>query len=201
MIVLHWKNGILHQTYVRVVSLLTRPHFFFIFALGAFMVLAPSTLLADRDHYRDLQIADLNRSGKTIKIEGAFARASAGSAKNGVTYLTIHNTSEQPDHLEGAKTSVARRAEIHSHKHDKGVMRMRPILSIEIPAKAMTVLKPGGDHLMLIGLKAPLENGDEFLLTLIFKNAGEVPVTVEIREVGARMQQRSGGSGHRGHKH
>ena len=173
---------------------------FFAFAFGLLISLAPNPLQAHYKHDRGVQLAGSDRTEKKIKIEGAFARASAGTAKNGVIYLTIHNRSGHPDHLEGAKSGVAKRTELHTHKHDKGVMRMRPIKSVEIPAKDMAVLKPDGDHVMLMGLKAPLKNGDKFPLTLIFKNAGEVTVIVNVRGVGAKMPLQSG-SGHGNHKH
>lgn len=178
--------------------MLARP-LFFALTFGLFIGLTPKLSQAHYKQDPGVQLADSNHSKKTIEIEGAFARASAGLAKNGVIYLTIHNRSGHPDHLEGAKTSMAKRAELHTHKHEKGVMRMRPVKSVKIPSKGIATLKPGGDHVMLMGLKAPLKKGGKFPLTLIFKNGGEVTVTVTIREVGARMQRHSG-SGHGSHK-
>jgi len=121
-----------------------------------------------------------------VTITGAFARASAGPVKTGAAYLTITNWTETGDRLIGARTGVSEKAEIHTHLMDNGIMRMRQVEAVEIPAGGVAELKPGGDHVMLMGLKAPLQEGESFPLTLIFETAGEVEVTVGIAGVGAQ---------------
>lgn len=133
--------------------------------------------------------------GKTVSVDGAFARATIGAGKIGAVYLTIHNPTGAADRLIGATTSAAKRAALHAHLHENGVMRMRPIEAVDIPAHGMAELKPGGDHLMLMGLSAPLRMGAEFPLTLRFAKAGEISIMVKIGAVGATS------AGHGGHKH
>jgi periplasmic copper chaperone A len=139
--------------------------------------------------------AGASSHAKTLKVEGAFARATIGAGKTGAAYLTIHNPTSEADRLIGASTSAAKRVAPHTHLHEDGVMKMRPIKAVEIPAHGMAELKPGGDHLMLMGLKAPLKKGAEFSLTLKFEKAGAVSVTVKIGAVGATS------AGHGAHKH
>jgi hypothetical protein len=73
-------------------------------------------------------------------------------------------------------------------------MRMRPVDAVEVPAGGEAVLEPGGLHVMLIGLKAPLEEGDSFALRLVFEDAGEVEVVTTIEDIA------HGGAG-TGHDH
>jgi copper(I)-binding protein len=137
-----------------------------------------------------------------IAVEAPFARASAGQARNGAAYLSIKNTGAHADRLIGAKAAVSKRAELHTHLHENGVMKMRPVDAIEVPANGMAMLKPGGDHVMLMGLTAPLVEGQTFPLTLVFEKAGEIEVMVSVGGVGAMGGGHGSGQGssHGGHK-
>ncbi len=86
------------------------------------------------------------------------------------------------DRLLSASSPAAGTAEIHSMTMDGNVMKMRQVDAIELAAGQTGELKPGGYHLMLMGLKAPLKAGDQFPLTLKFEKAGEVVVTVKVEE-------------------
>ena len=132
-----------------------------------------------------------------IMITDAFARASAGAAKNAAAFMTLKNHSGRDDHLVAVRAARARKAELHTHIHDQGVMRMRPVARITVPAGAAATLKPGGDHVMLMGLTAPLKKGDTLSLTLVFEHAGEIAVAVPIGAIGARGPSATG----QGHKH
>ena len=132
-----------------------------------------------------------------IMITDAFARASAGAAKNAAAFMTLNNHSDRDDHLVAVRTTRARKAELHTHIDDQGVMRMRPVARITVPAGAAAKLKPGGDHVMFMGLTAPLKKGDTLSLTLVFEHAGEIEVAVRIGAIGARGPAATG----HGHKH
>jgi copper(I)-binding protein len=132
--------------------------------------------------------------GTSLSIEGAFARATIGSGKTGATYLTIRNPTDHPDRLIGARITIAEKASLHTHLHQDGVMKMRPLKAVEIPAKGMVVFKPGAAHLMLMGLKVPLRMGESFPLVLVFEKAGEIIVSIPVLAVGAKS------AGHGAHK-
>lgn len=118
----------------------------------------------------------------TLTIEEPWARASIADAPNSAAYMRIKNTGESPDRLLAAASPVATRVEVHEHIHDDGVMRMREVEGgIALPAGEVTELKPGGYHVMLIGLKERLEAGDRVPLTLTFQTAGSVAVSAEVR--------------------
>ncbi|MBP7339904.1 copper chaperone PCu(A)C [Niveispirillum sp.] len=140
-----------------------------------------------------------------ISVSNPFSRASAPQAKAGAAFLTL-NIDAGADKLVGASSPVADKAELHAHLMEGGVARMRPVEGgIAVNAGTPTELKPGGLHIMLMGLKAPLKQGDSFPLTLTFEKAGEVAVTVPVQGPGAMgpMQGQDHGShgDHAGHQH
>jgi copper(I)-binding protein len=120
-----------------------------------------------------------------LRIDHPWARA-AGANTNGAGYMTIRNTGTQPDRLVAASSPIARTVELHTHILDGEVMRMRPVADIPIPAGQTVRLRPGGLHVMLIGLKEPLRQGTTVPLTLRFERAGETTVQLEIQAAGAR---------------
>ena len=123
-----------------------------------------------------------------VTAENPFARPSAGMSGAGAAYMTIR-AGAVADRLVSASAAVAGKVELHDHIRDGNVMRMRKIETIEIPAGGAAELKPGGLHVMLIGLKAPLKTGESFALTLVFEKAGAVTVKVPVLEMGAGMNQ------------
>ena len=120
-----------------------------------------------------------------ITIGHPWARA-AGANANGAAFMTLRNAGPQPDRLLSATTPIARTVELHTHIRDGEVMRMRPVADIPLPAGQTVHLRPGGLHVMLIGLTEPLRQGATVPLTLRFERAGEVTVQLEIQAAGAR---------------
>lgn len=126
-----------------------------------------------------------------MAVEQPWARATPGRAPTGAAYLTVVNRGKEPDRLLGAATPAATKAELHGHQaaapsgHAGHVMEMRPVAEIEVKAGESVVLKPNGLHVMLVGLKAPLKEGERFPLTLRFARAGEIQVEVPIGRAGA----------------
>lgn len=121
-----------------------------------------------------------------IVIQDAWARASAGIAGTGAVYLTIRNTGTHPDRLIAASAPIARRAELHTHIMKNHVMRMRRIDTVALPPGTTIGFQPGGRHVMLMGLRAPLREGAQFPLTLAFEKAGTLSVDVVVRGIAAR---------------
>lgn len=130
-------------------------------------------------HAKDVQVGNL-------VIETPWSRATPGGAKLGVGYLAIVNVGDKPDQLEALSSPIAERVEIHSTSMQGGVMRMRKIEGgLELKPQEVTELKPGGLHLMFIGLKQPIKQGDEFPVQLVFKRAGKVDLTFIAAGIGA----------------
>lgn len=135
-----------------------------------------------------------------VELSDAWARASPGAAKMGAAYVTLHNPGKTADRLVGASAPVADSIELHMVQKDGDILRMRPTSAIEVGPGATTKLEPGGYHLMLMGLKAPLKNGDRFPLQLRFEHAGTETVEVKVGPSVDAPQGRAGGHGH-GHSH
>ena len=136
-----------------------------------------------------LPIAASAQSGG-VTVENPFARPSAGMSGAGAAYMTVRGGAVA-DKLVSASVASAgfvSKVELHDHIRDGDVMRMRKIDAVEIPAGGAAELKPGGKHVMLIGLRAPLKTGESFDLTLTFEKAGAVTVKVPVLEMGAGMQ-------------
>lgn len=115
-----------------------------------------------------------------ITIGHPYARPSIPGQQVGGGYLKLVNQGVAADRLVSATTAAAASVEIHSMTMEGDVMKMRPVDAIELPSGATVKLQPGGFHLMLMGLKAPLKAGDRIPLTLKFERAGEVVVTVNV---------------------
>lgn len=120
-----------------------------------------------------------------IEVDHVWARASTMVSKAGAAFLTITNKSDVDDKLIGAKASVSKKTEIHTHIHDNGIMKMRKMDFISVPANDTIKLKPGGDHVMFMGLNQPLAENSQFPVTLIFEKAGEKTVVVSVKKLGA----------------
>jgi copper(I)-binding protein len=118
-----------------------------------------------------------------LEIKNAWARATAGKADMGVAYVTIQ--SPTGDRVVSWSTPVAKKAELHTMSMEGMVMKMRPLAGLDIPAGEAVTLKPGGDHVMLMGLNQPLRAGQTFPLTLDFEKAGRRTVMVSVEKVGA----------------
>ena len=115
-----------------------------------------------------------------IRIDHPYARATVPGQPNGGGFLKLSNEGPTADKLVAATSARAGSIELHTMRMEGDVMRMRQVDAIELPAGGSVELKPGGMHLMFIGLKAPLRNGDTFPMTLRFEKAGEVVVTVNV---------------------
>ncbi|MGB0671997.1 MAG: copper chaperone PCu(A)C, partial [Rhodospirillales bacterium] len=113
-----------------------------------------------------------------ITIENAWARATPPGAKVGGAFLTIVNAGET-DRLLTAAAAVSDVVELHTHIHDNGIMRMRQVEAIDT-APGRTELKPGGLHIMFIGLKEPLTAGSHFPVTLTFEKAGALTLDMPV---------------------
>lgn len=135
-----------------------------------------------------------------LKIGHPWSRTTPPAAKVAGGFLTIENTGKQADRLISATFSGSSNVELHEMAVDNGVMRMRELpRGIEIPAGGKVELKPGGLHLMFMGLTSGLKQGSNLKGELVFERAGKIEVEFKIEAMGAR-----GGNdnhNHHGHSH
>lgn len=127
----------------------------------------------------EAQPAPTGRQGD-LEVTGAWARSTPPAARTGAVYVTLINRGQAADRLVKASSTAAARAELHAHLHEGGVMRMKALDAIELPPGERLSLRPGGLHVMLVDLKAPLREGSQLTLTLGFAKAGEMTVEVPV---------------------
>lgn len=128
-----------------------------------------------------------------VTVEDAYARSS--NPKVAGVFLVLKNHGDAPAKLVGVKSDAAAKVELHTHVIEDGVARMRPVEAMEAPAHGEHRLQRGGDHVMMMGLAAPLKDGDGFPLTLVFDDGDEVTVTVTVDN----QRQDTGGMQGMGH--
>lgn len=121
---------------------------------------------------------------QTLEISGGFTRASPKVAHAGAGFMTIRSLG-QADRLLGFRSPICTQPELHTHVNENGMMRMRQVPHIDIPAGGEAVLKPGSLHLMFINLTEPLEEGKMVPVTLVFEQAGEVSLELPVKAPGA----------------
>lgn len=114
-----------------------------------------------------------------IQLSKGWSRPTRGDAP-GAVYLTIENRGSADDRLVGAFTDHAAMAMVHQNELVDGVARMRMAGEINMPAGDQVKMVPGGTHIMLEGLRAPLRTGDEFDLVLKFRKSGDRTTKVEV---------------------
>lgn len=119
-----------------------------------------------------------------LQIEGAWARPTPPGIKVGAVYFTLKNTAGKADRLLALTSPLAERVEIHQTQTRGGLMSMRAVGFLDCPPGQALKVSPGGLHVMLMGLKAPLKVGDQVPLNLKFRDAGMlmILVPVEARE-------------------
>ena len=130
-----------------------------------------------------------------IGIDDPKARPTVAGQPVGGAFMTIVNKGAA-DRLLSATTAAAATVQMHVMAMDGDVMTMREVDAVDLPAGQKVEFKPGGFHLMLMGLKAPLKLGDKFAMTLRFEKAGEVVVTVHVEPVSAPSAAAAPGSHH-----
>ena len=122
-------------------------------------------------------------AAQPVSVSGAWSRATAPHQDSGVVYLSI--TAPAGDTLTGASSPDAAQTMLHQVTHRGAMSGMADMGSLTIPAGGTVRFAPGGDHVMLMGLKHPLKPGDHVGLDLIFARAGVVHVTAPVQPLGA----------------
>ena len=143
----------------------------------ALLITSTLTLHDARAHEREY------RKG-SLEIEHVYATATAPGQPNGAVFIKrLKNSGNASDRLVGGKSNAAKSVEVHQMVMDQNVMKMRDIPGIELPARGRISMDRGsrdGYHLMLMNLTRPLVEGERFNMTLMFQQAGELEVEVEV---------------------
>ncbi|MDY0248799.1 MAG: copper chaperone PCu(A)C [Pseudomonas sp.] len=152
-------------------------------------------------HEHDHQQAISQTKQAALVVESAWSRELPPTAPVGAAFLTVRNHSDQTDRLLRAESAIAEITELHAHLHEGDVMRMVKVDAIDIPAHSDLTLEPGGYHIMLINLHKPLVAGQQLPLSLYFEQAGQVDVTVQIKNSDAGTSVAQPEMDHSEHRH
>ena len=125
------------------------------------------------------------QAASAIRLENPWARRAPAQGghggANGAAYVTIRNDGVEGDALVAAASDAAARVELHETVKDGDVMKMRPLPKLGIAARDRVEMKPGGHHIMLLGLKRDLKPGDRVTVTLTFEKAGPMSIEAPVR--------------------
>ncbi len=119
-----------------------------------------------------------------VSVNDAWSNATPVGASVAAVYLEL--TVDEPDTLLSASTTVADHIEMHTSSEENGMMKMRPLSTVELKGNEPFRLAPGGAHFMLMELRQPLVAGMRFPMTLNLQRAGAVAVQVQVVELGSR---------------
>ena len=116
-----------------------------------------------------------------IVIEDPWVRAVPPTAKNTALFMVIKNNGDEPDVLIGVKTDISKMVSIHKTVNQNGIMKMVHVKKLSIPPGGKVELKPGGYHIMVMGLKRELKTGENVKFTLIFEKSGEIVIKAPVK--------------------
>lgn len=120
----------------------------------------------------------------SIAVSDAWLRPTLGTGRVSAAYMLIDNPTTSDDRLVAVISPIAASVELHQTLMMNGMLEMEPMSAIELPARGRVELKPGGAHIMLLGLTQELKPGDRVTLTLTFEKAKPLTISAEVRDVG-----------------
>ena len=125
-----------------------------------------------------------------IEITNAYIRATPPGIPNSASFLSIKNNTNEDIYLLKIKSSIAKNVEMHQHQMLNGMMKMSKVEKIRIEKNQSTVLKPGGFHIMLLGLKnKPLKENQNYEFTYMFSNKVSITKTVQVKSIMSMMKK------------
>ena len=129
---------------------------------------------------------------QSVEVSGIYVREVPPNMPNSAAFMQLKNLTDKPIALVSAASKAANTVELHEHVNVDGMMQMRQIPKIDIPANGTTALQPGGLHVMLIGLTQKLKEGESVTITLNFSDGESVTLDAPVKKVaGMMMQQKS----------
>jgi periplasmic copper chaperone A len=135
----------------------------------------------------------------SIHISQPWSRATPKGASTGAGYMTLTNKGTAPDRISCVSDDASAQCQIHTMTMENGVMKMRPVEGgLEIKPGESVTLKPGGNHMMFLSLRHPLEQGGTVKATLKFDHAGTIDVEYPVLAIGAPAPDASAGGSMQG---
>ncbi len=124
-----------------------------------------------------------------VEVKDPYVRAVPPGQPNSASFMVLQNTDAQGHALMAVESPVSKVVELHTHTMEEGMMRMRQVEKIDLPAGEAVALQPGGLHVMLIGLKQELIPGEDIPMTLVFEDGSKKQITAPVRKLQMHMKQ------------
>jgi copper(I)-binding protein len=123
------------------------------------------------------------KANDDITVSNQYVRAIPPGQPNSAAFMKFTNNSAKTHSIVNAKSNVAAIVELHTHTHKDGMMQMRRVDKIDIPANGSTTLQPGGLHIMLIKLHDDLKPGDPVIITLEFADGSSKEIIAIVKKI------------------
>ena len=129
-------------------------------------------------------------AAEDITVVNPYVRAVPPGQPNSAAFMQLQNKSATQHAVVRAESPVAKAVELHTHINEGGIMKMRQIKQIDVPAKGTTMLKPGGLHVMFLGLKSELKPDQSIPVTLIYEDGSKVTIHAKVRKIQLHMKHK-----------
>ncbi len=139
-----------------------------------------------------LLLLSANLWAASVVVEDAYVRSMPPTQTVTGAFLVFKNSTDSDRAVVSAESDVSDKVELHTHLHEDGVMKMRQVDQIDVPAGGETVLEPGGFHVMLIGLKQPLKLGQMVDIKFYIDDGSSTQVQAEVKTIMSGMKMKGG---------
>ncbi len=141
-------------------------------------------------------VAMAETAADAVSVTDPYVRAVPPGQPNSAAFMQLTNQSDADHTLVAAESTVAQAVELHTHVMEEGMMKMRRIEKIDLPAGQEVALQPGGLHIMLIGLNQELQPDAQVALTLVFEDGSKSEIQAPVRMLQMQMSGQGGGMQH-----
>ena len=135
------------------------------------------------------QLIAATDAASSVSVDKPYVRAVPPGQPNSAAFMTLSNSSTVKHSIVRAESTVSRIVELHTHVKEDGMMKMRQVKQIDISAQGQAILKPGGLHVMFLGLKSELKPGDKVTVTLIFEDGSKKTITAPVKKMKMHMKK------------
>ena len=125
-----------------------------------------------------------------VTVTDPYVRAVPPGQPNSAAFMQLQNKSTTRHAIVNAESPVSKVVELHTHINEDGVMKMRQVKQIDVPAQGKTILKPGGLHVMFLGLKSELKPDQLVPVTLIFEDGSKTTIHAKVRKMEMHMKHK-----------
>ncbi len=133
--------------------------------------------------------AQADNAANQIEVVSPFVREVPPTAMAAAAFMTLKNNGQQDIYLTKADSPAAKNVQLHTHIHDHGVMKMRQVPNIKVPANGEVHLQPGGYHIMLIKPVKPVKQGEKVKVTLTFNDGSHKTISVPVKSFMSMMSK------------